>query len=283
MMVLDLENNILSGLLLVVAVLFLFMGVRNALFVGLAIPMSMLISFAVLSLMGVTLNMVVLFSLILALGMLVDNGIVIVENIFRHRQLGADAESAAIVGATEVAVAVSASTLTTLCAFGPMLFWPGIIGEFMSYLPLTLIVTLSSSLFVALIINPAVCAALMTVKDSYSASKAVDWTLVRYRKVLELALNRPWRAMATGHGVPGLRHRHLRPVQSWCGVLPQDRARQGVREYRGAVRHRPGHVRSTGADLRAAAGWRGRRGELRHRCRHRRATSEPGDDRLRQG
>ena len=162
-MVTELENNIISGLILVVAVLLLFLGFTNSLFVGAAIPLSMLISFIVLRAMGITLNMVVLFSLILALGMLVDNAIVIVENIFRHRVRGKGSVEAADLGASQVSGAVVASTLTTLCAFGPMVLWPGIMGEFMKYLPITLIVTLTSSLLVALIFNPVLCARFMSV------------------------------------------------------------------------------------------------------------------------
>ncbi len=170
-MVAELENNILSGLILVVAVLFLFLGLRNSLFVALAIPFSMLISFAILQTLGLTLNMVVLFSLILALGMLVDNAIVIVENIYRHMQEGKDRVQAARDGVREVGWPVVSSTLTTLCAFFPMIFWPGIMGEFMKYLPLTLIVTLSASLFVALVINPVVCAAFLRVGHQKQAKE----------------------------------------------------------------------------------------------------------------
>lgn len=160
-MVADLENNILSGLLLVVAVLFFALGFRNAFLVGLAIPLSMLISFTVLYALGITLNMVVLFSLTLALGMLVDNAIVIVENIYRFMEQGSSRVEAAMKASSEVAYPVIGSTLTTVAAFCPMLFWPGIMGEFMRYLPLTLIITLSSSLFVALVINPALAAFFM--------------------------------------------------------------------------------------------------------------------------
>ncbi|MCA1787029.1 MAG: efflux RND transporter permease subunit, partial [Desulfobacteraceae bacterium] len=156
-----LENNIISGLILVVAVLFVVLGIRNALLVGLAIPFSMFLSFAVLNALGITLNMVVLFSLTLALGMLVDNAIVIIENVFRYMQQGVPRVQAAMKATSEVAWPVIGSTLTTLAAFFPMIFWPGIMGEFMYYLPVTLIITLSSSLFVALIINPAMCAYFM--------------------------------------------------------------------------------------------------------------------------
>ena len=164
MMVSSLENNILSGLLLIVAVLLFFLGVRTSVFVGLAIPTSMLLSFLVLGLLGVTMNMVVLFSLILALGMLVDNAIVIVENTYRYVEEGWDRAVAARKATGEVALPVIASTLTTVAAFGPLLFWPGIVGEFMKYLPTTLIVTLSSSLFVALVIVPVLCSRWLRVE-----------------------------------------------------------------------------------------------------------------------
>ncbi|THB79040.1 MAG: efflux RND transporter permease subunit [Desulfobacteraceae bacterium] len=163
-MVVDLENNIISGLILVVVVLLVALGVRNALLVGLAIPFSMFLSFAVLNALGITLNMIVLFSLTLALGMLVDNAIVIVENIYRYMQQGVPRIEAAMRATGEVAWPVIGSTLTTLAAFLPLLSWPGIMGEWMVYLPKTLIITLSSSLFVALVINPALCAYFIRVK-----------------------------------------------------------------------------------------------------------------------
>ena len=155
----DLENNIISGMLLVLLVLFFFMGgARNATMVALSIPLSMLLTFLVLDLIGFTLNMVVLFSLILALGMIVDNGIVIVENIYRHAGEGKSLPQAALDGTGEVGWAVIASTATTVGAFIPMAFWPGMMGEFMKYLPITVIITLLSSLLVALVINPAIAA-----------------------------------------------------------------------------------------------------------------------------
>jgi multidrug efflux pump len=164
LMVSDLENNILSGLLLVLAVIFVFIGGQSAVFVALAIPYSMFITFGLLAGFGVSLNMVVLFSLILALGMLVDNGIVIVENIYRHMQQGKSRQEAAQIGTNQVAWPVITSTLTTIGAFAPMMFWPGIMGEFMGYLPLTLIMALSASLFVALVINPVLSARYQRVK-----------------------------------------------------------------------------------------------------------------------
>ncbi|MFP4474295.1 MAG: efflux RND transporter permease subunit [Desulfatibacillaceae bacterium] len=164
LMVSDLENNILSGLILVLVVILAFIGGRSALLVALAIPYSMFITFMLLTGFSVTLNMVVLFSLILALGMLVDNGIVIVENIYRHMQEGKSRYRAALDGTNEVAWPVITSTMTTLGAFFPMLFWPGIMGEFMGYLPQTLIMALTASLFVALVINPVLSARYQKVR-----------------------------------------------------------------------------------------------------------------------
>ena len=161
----ELENSIIFGVILVVIVLMFFLGLRNALFVGIAIPMSMLLSFSLLSAMDVTLNTMVLFSLVLALGMLVDNGIVTVENIYRLMQEGMNPIDAAKRGVGEVAVAIIASTATTVAAFIPLAFWPGLMGEFMKYLPITLIIVLSSSLFVALVINPVLAAIYMKVTE----------------------------------------------------------------------------------------------------------------------
>ena len=161
----DLENSIIFGIILVVLVLMFFMGFRNALFVGSAIPLSMFISFLVLDSFGITLNLMVLFSLILALGMLVDNGIVVVENIYRMMQEGKPAGQAAKEGVGEVAWPIITSTLTTLAAFLPLAFWDDLVGEFMKYLPITLIIVLSASLFVALVINPVMTAMFMKIED----------------------------------------------------------------------------------------------------------------------
>ena len=161
----ELENSILLGMILVIAVLLFFLGLRNALFVGIAIPLSMFLSFLILSALGVTLNFMVLFSLVLALGMLVDNGIVVVENIYRLMDDGLPPAKAALEGASEVAWPIIASTATTLAAFIPLAFWPGMMGEFMKYLPISLIIVLSSSLFVALIINPVLTTMFMKIKE----------------------------------------------------------------------------------------------------------------------
>jgi len=191
----ELENNIISGIVLVVIAIFLFLGFRNSFFVALAIPFSMLISFTIIHIMGVTLNMVVLFSLILALGMLVDNAIVIVENIYRHRQEGKSRLEAAKFGTHEVGGPVIASTITTCAAFSPMLFWPDVIGEFMKFLPMTLIITLLSSLFVGLVINPVLCASFMKVKSGAlktGTGKKDAWIIRWYKTFLEKALAHPY-------------------------------------------------------------------------------------------
>ncbi|MCY4418411.1 MAG: efflux RND transporter permease subunit [Cytophagales bacterium] len=164
-MISGLENNIIFGVILVVLVLQFFLNTRNALFVGISIPMSMFLSFCILSFSGMTINMMVLFSLIMALGMLVDNGIVVVENCFRLMEEGMSRWDATRKGVREVAVPIISSTLTTLGAFFPLVLWPGMMGEFMRFLPLTLIITLGSSLVVALVINPVVISLLMQGDD----------------------------------------------------------------------------------------------------------------------
>ncbi|MBM4184550.1 MAG: efflux RND transporter permease subunit [Gemmatimonadetes bacterium] len=180
MMVSALENNIVSGLILIVGVLLFFLGLRTSIFVAISIPTSMLLSFMVLYYMGVTLNMIVLFSLILALGMLVDNSIVVVENIYRFLEQGWERRLAVKKAVGEVAVPIISSTATTLAAFIPLLFWPGEVGEFMGYLPITLIVTLSASLFVALTIVPTLCSMYIQLEGTKPEPlrPAMKWTLI---------------------------------------------------------------------------------------------------------
>ncbi|MDX9752541.1 MAG: efflux RND transporter permease subunit [bacterium] len=190
-MVADLENSILSGLILVVLVVLFSMGFRNSMLVASAIPLSMLITFFTIQLLGLTLNMIVLFSLVLAVGMLVDNAIVIVENIFRHQQEGKDKITASIVGTHEVMWPVITSTLTTVAAFFPMLFWPDVIGEFMSFLPITVIIALMSSLLVALVINPTLCSIFMK-KKGLSPQRNPGIIIRNYKKALTAAVKYPF-------------------------------------------------------------------------------------------
>jgi multidrug efflux pump subunit AcrB len=159
----NLENSMFMSIIFVVFVLFFFLGTRNALFVGLAIPLSMFLSFLVLGVMGSKINMIVLFALILALGMLVDNAIVVVENIYRFIDKGYSKFESAKLAVGEIAIPIIASTATTLVAFLPLAFWDSMMGEFMFYLPITLIIVLSSSLFVALVIIPVISKSLIKV------------------------------------------------------------------------------------------------------------------------
>lgn len=169
----SLGNNIIFGVILVVTVLLFFLGTKNSLFVGMAIPLSMFMALMILGLAGISINTMTLFGLIMALGMLVDNGIVVVENVYRLMEEGLSPMAATRRGVGEVALPIISSTATTLAAFIPLAFWPGIIGEFMLYLPLTLIITLGSSLFVALVINPVFISSFMTLdgKKHYDHKK----------------------------------------------------------------------------------------------------------------
>ena len=167
----DLVNNIVFGILLVVTVLMFFLGFRNALFVGFAIPMSMFMSFVVLSLLGYTLNTMILFGLIMGLGMLVDNGIVVVENVYRLMSEGVPRVQAAKQGISEIAFPIIISTATTVAAFVPLGLWPGIFGQFMIYFPITLSVVLGSSLFVAIFMNSMLVSKFMEVGDKELSRK----------------------------------------------------------------------------------------------------------------
>jgi len=162
----NLFNTVIMGFLFVVVVLMFIMGVENAIYVGLAIPLSSLIAFAVMPSLGFSINIVVLFALILGLGIVVDNAIVIVENIYRYiNERDYSKIEAAKRAAGEIALPVITGTLTTIAPFVPLLFWGGIIGKFMVYLPITMILTLVASLVVALVINPVFAASFMEKED----------------------------------------------------------------------------------------------------------------------
>ncbi|WP_339653502.1 efflux RND transporter permease subunit, partial [uncultured Salegentibacter sp.] len=167
----DLVNNIIFGVILVVLVLMFFLGFRNALFVGIAIPLSMFLSYIILSSMGYTLNTMVLFALVMGLGMLVDNGIVVVENVYTLMDEGMPRKQAAKQGLGEIAWPIIASTATTLAAFFPLGLWPGIIGSFMVIFPITLSIVLGSSLFVALIINSMLTSQFMRTEEEEFTKK----------------------------------------------------------------------------------------------------------------
>ena len=162
----DLVNNILFGVILVVMVLMFFLGFKNAIFVGFAIPMSMFMSLMILNMLGYTLNTMILFGLIMGLGMLVDNGIVVVENVYRLMdEEGMSRTEAAKKGIGEIAFPIIISTATTVAAFIPLGLWPGVMGEFMKLLPITLAIVLSSSLVVAIFFNSVLVSNFMSTED----------------------------------------------------------------------------------------------------------------------
>lgn len=200
----DLQNNVLSAVLLVVIVIIAVLGFRSALLVGIAIPGSFLTGILVLWAAGITVNIVVLFALIMAVGMLVDGAIVVTEFADREMSAGTAKHKAYLDAAQRMAWPIIASTATTLAAFAPLLFWPGITGEFMMYLPLTLIATLTASLLMALIFIPVLGSVfgktrLLTAKEKQNAELAEEGDLLRltgftgrYIKSLNTALNFPW-------------------------------------------------------------------------------------------
>ena len=170
----DLANNIIFGVLLVITVLMFFLGFRNALFVGFAIPMSMFMSFMILGFLGQTINTMVLFGLIMGLGMLVDNGIVVVENAYRLMEKeGMSSIEAAKKGIGEIAYPIIISTATTIAAFLPLGFWPGTIGEFMIFFPITLSIVLGSSLIVAIFFNSMLVSKFMEIEDRELSKKSL--------------------------------------------------------------------------------------------------------------
>ncbi|QNH61936.1 efflux RND transporter permease subunit [Hymenobacter sediminicola] len=169
----DLINTIIIGFILVTLILMFFMGTTNALFVGLSVPISMFLAFVMLPVFGFALNMIVLFAFLLALGIVVDDAIVVIENTHRllHEHPKLTTAQAAKYAAGEVFIPVLAGTLTTVAPFVPLMFWPGIVGSFMFYLPVTLILTLMSSLIVAFIMNPVFAVSFMEREDHHSGEK----------------------------------------------------------------------------------------------------------------
>ena len=172
----DLINTIIIGFILVTFILMFFMGTTNAIFVAMSVPLSCAIAFMVLPGIGFTLNMIVLFSFLLALGIVVDDAIVVIENshrIFHDEKL--PIKEAVRKATSEVFLPVLTGTITTLLPFIPLAFWKGVIGSFMFYLPITLIITLVASLLVAYIINPVFAVDFMT-KDEYDGKQKINWT-----------------------------------------------------------------------------------------------------------
>jgi len=171
----ELSNHIIFGIVLVMIVLMFTMGLRNSLFVGAAIPLSMMMAFTILSAFGLTLNTMVLFGLVMGLGMLVDDGIVVVDNVFANMKKGLNRVQASKIGIGEIAWPVISSTATTLMAFLPFALWPGTMGKFMKYFPITLTVTLSASLFVAMVVNAAMTGGSMDTEDRNVTKKSAKF------------------------------------------------------------------------------------------------------------
>ena len=194
-MLTDLQNNVISAVLLVMIVCIAALGMRSALLVGVAIPGSFLTGILVLAGLGLTINVVVLFALILSVGILVDGAIVVTEYATRRLQEGAEPRAAYREAAARMAWPIFTSTLTTLAAFLPLLFWPDIVGEFMRFLPITLIAVLSASLLMALVFVPTLGATLASIGYRKPApgfeppppSRFTVW----YLALLERLLRRP--------------------------------------------------------------------------------------------
>ncbi len=171
----DLLNTVILGFIFVVFILMFFMGFTNAFFVGLSVPLATLVAFLFMPGLGMTMNVMVLFSLLLALGIVVDDAIVVIENTHRiYHKYEYDIKQSAKYAAGEVFIPVLAGTLTTLAPFFPLLFWPGIVGKFMKNLPITLIITLGASLFVAFVMNPVFAVSFMK-KEEHGDSKLKDY------------------------------------------------------------------------------------------------------------
>jgi multidrug efflux pump len=182
----ELNNTIIIGFLLVTVVLMFFMGLTNAIFVGFSVPLSMALAYIVLPFWGFTLNMLVMFSFIFALGIVVDDAIVVIENTHRiFKKTGMDIVNSAKAAAGEVFVPILSGTLTTLAPFFPLAFWPGIVGKFMYYIPVTLIITLIASLIIAYIFNPVFAVTFM--KPDEEEGQAVDRKLI-YKRGLIIGL-----------------------------------------------------------------------------------------------
>ncbi|MBL0691881.1 MAG: efflux RND transporter permease subunit [SAR324 cluster bacterium] len=205
----EIINNIIVGFLMVIVVLFLVMGFTNSMLVAVSIPLSMLLGTALLNFFGITLNMVVLFSMIMTLGLVVDDAIVVTENIYRHLQMGRTLPDAIRVGTHEVAYPVITATLTTIASFSPLIFIPGIMGSFLKYLPYTIIATMSSSLVVALFFIPLMCSVMMRsprkiknkgYEDEQSFTKD-GWFGVYYRPALSWALDHSYTVMFSTVGL----------------------------------------------------------------------------------
>ena len=225
----DLQNSVLTAVVLVFIVILFALSTRAAILIGFAIPVSFLIGILLLSISGLTVNIVVLFSLILAVGMLVDDAIIVTEFAERRMTEGMPRSEAFALGARRMAGPVIAATLTRVAAFSPLLFWPGIVGEFMKYMPITLIATLSASMLYALVFAPTLGAHFARATPHPEATR--DGLYMRF---VGQAVRHPSLVLLTAVSVAGRRPLRLRPLRLGRRVLPQCRAR-----LRAALRPRP--------------------------------------------
>jgi len=175
----ELNNTIIIGFILVTIVLMFFMGFTNAFFVGLSVPLSIFVAYLIIPGLGYTMNMIVMFAFIFALGIVVDDAIVVIENTHRLHKFNPDINIAAKKAAGEVFLPILSGTLTTLAPFFPLAFWPGIVGQFMHYLPVTLIITLFASLFVAYVFNPVFAVSFMKHEYDKELQEGSGWRKIR--------------------------------------------------------------------------------------------------------
>ncbi|MBL7970810.1 MAG: efflux RND transporter permease subunit, partial [Prolixibacteraceae bacterium] len=175
----ELNNTIVIGFILVTIVLMFFMGFTNAFFVGLSVPLSIFVAYMIIPGLGYTMNMIVMFAFIFALGIVVDDAIVVIENTHRLHKFNPDIKIAAKRAAGEVFLPILSGTLTTLAPFFPLVFWPGIVGQFMHYLPVTLIITLFASLFVAYVFNPVFAVSFMKHEYDEEYQEGSGWRKIR--------------------------------------------------------------------------------------------------------
>lgn len=184
----ELNNTIIIGFILVTIVLMFFMGFTNAFFVGLSVPLSMFVAYMILPGLGYTMNMMVMFAFIFALGIVVDDAIVVIENTHRLHRFNPDIKIAAKKAAGEVFLPILSGTLTTLAPFFALAFWPGIVGQFMHYMPVTLIITLFASLFVAYFFNPVFAVSFMKHEYDQEFQKGSGWRKIRIILLVMAAL-----------------------------------------------------------------------------------------------
>ena len=183
----ELNNTIIIGFILVTIVLMFFMGITNAFFVGLSVPLSIFVAYLILPGLGYTMNMIVMFAFIFALGIVVDDAIVVIENTHRLHKFNPDINIAAKKAAGEVFLPILSGTLTTLAPFFPLAFWPGIVGQFMHFLPVTLIITLFASLFVAYVFNPVFAVSFMKHEYDHEFQEGSGWKKIRTIMIVMLA------------------------------------------------------------------------------------------------